>query len=273
MRFIASSLKSSPVWSPPLVRRLVLAVLLALTLLPSTALAQDLTVAAAADLQFAMQDISYRFAHETGKNVKVIYGSSGNFAQQLRNGAPFDMFFSANLEYPTQLQREGLVEPDSFYSYAKGRIVLWTPKGSKLDLHAGLQTLLNSSVGKIAIANPAHAPYGKAAVAALQTEQIYEQVKDKLVLGENISQAASFVASGAADTGIVALSLAVSPNMKDKGRYVEIPSADYPAIEQACVILRSAKNKDVAREFLRFMQTKATQDLLRQYGFDVAPTN
>lgn len=247
----------------------VLLILLSLGLV--TARAQDLTVAAAADLQFAMQDIIARFAQETGTNVKVIYGSSGNFAQQLRNGAPFDMFFSANLDYPRQLQHDGLVEPDSFYSYARGKIVLWTPAGSRLDLHRGVQSLLSSHVGKIAIANPEHAPYGKAAVAALQAEHIYDKVKDKLVLGENISQAASFVASGAADAGIVALSLAVSPNMKDKGQYAEIPSADYPAIEQACVILRSSNNKDAARQFLRFMQTKTAQELLHQYGFDVAP--
>lgn len=238
--------------------------------LATAARAQDLTVAAAADLQFAMQDISAHFAQESGKNVKVIYGSSGNFAQQLRNGAPLDMFFSANLDYPKQLQQEGLVEPDSFYSYAKGRIVLWVPKGSTLDLHMGLQALLRPGVRKIAIANPEHAPYGKAAIAALQAEHIYDKVKDKLVLGENISQAASFVASGAADAGMVALSLAVSPNMKDKGQYAEIPSADYPAIEQACVILRSSKNKNVARQFLRYIQTSTAQDLLRHYGFEVS---
>jgi molybdate transport system substrate-binding protein len=238
--------------------------------LATAAYAQDLTVAAAADLQFAMQDIATHFAQESGKNVKVIYGSSGNFAQQLRNGAPFDMFFSANLDYPKQLQQEGLVEPDSFYSYAKGRIVLWVPRGSTLDLHMGLKALVSPSVGKIAIANPEHAPYGKAAIAALQSEHIYGKVKDKLVLGENISQAASFVASGAADAGILALSLAVSPNMKDKGQYAVISSADYPAIEQACVILKPSKNKDVARQFLRFIQTQTVQDLLRQYGFEVA---
>jgi molybdate transport system substrate-binding protein len=269
MRFTSSSLGRLPI-----PRRLVLCLLLAFALGPATAArGQDLTVAAAADLQFAMQNISARFAKESGKNVKVIYGSSGNFAQQLRNGAPFDMFFSANLDYPTQLQQEGLVESGSFYSYAKGKIVLWIPKDSKLDLHAGLQGLLSSGIGKIAIANPEHAPYGKAAVAALQAEHIYDKVKEKLVLGESISQAASFVASGAADAGIVALSLAVSPNMKDKGQYLEIPAADYPAIKQACVILQSSKNKGAARQFLRFIHTKAVEELLRQYGFEVAPKN
>jgi molybdate transport system substrate-binding protein len=126
-------------------------------------------------------------------------------------------------------------------------------------------------VKKIAIANPEHAPYGKAAVAALQSEHLYERVKEKLVLGENISQAASFVTAGAADAGIVALALALSPNMRDKGKYAEIPASDYPPIEQACVILRSSKNKAVARQLLIFIQSKPIQDLLRRYGFDAAP--
>ena len=132
-----------------------------------------------------------------------------------------------------------------------------------------MKALLDPSVKKIAIANPQHAPYGQAAVAAMQREKIYEKLKDKFVLGENISQTASFVVSGAADVGIVALSLALSPNMKGKGRYAEVPSEEYPAIEQACVILRSSKNKDVARQFLSFIKTGAISDVLKNYGFDV----
>ena len=232
--------------------------------------AQEITVAAAADLQFAMPDIAAHFQQETGKTVKLIYGSSGNFAQQLQNGAPFDMFFSANLDYAKQLQAAGLTEPDTFYQYATGKIVLWVPNDSKLDLSAGLRVLLDPSIKKIAIANPEHAPYGKAAVAAMQKNNLYDQVKDKLVLGENISQAASFVASGSADVGIAALSLALSPNMKDKGRYVEVPAADYPAIQQACVIMRSSKNKDTARQFLKFIQSPTPKALFQKYGFAVS---
>src|SRR5262252_8335336 len=194
--------------------------------------AQSITVAAAADLQFAIQDVAAQFQKHTGKEVKLIYGSSGNFFQQLQNGAPFDMFFSANLDYLRQLESMGLTEPGSLYSYATGRVVLWVPKESKLELNSGLQALADPSVRKIAIANPQHAPYGQAAVAALQKEGLYDKVAGRLVLGENISQTASFVVSGAADAAIVALSLAVSPNMKDKGRYVEIPAGDYPPLEQ-----------------------------------------
>src|SRR6202162_545649 len=222
---------------------------------------QEISVAAAADLQFAMQDIAGRFQKETGKTVKPIYGASGNFFQQIQSGAPFDVFFSAKLDYPKNLEAGGLTEPGSYYEYARGKIVIWVPSGSKLDLSSGMKALLDPSVKKIAVANPQHAPYGQAAVAALQKEGLYEKVKDKFVLGENISQTASFVVSGSADVGIVALSLALSPNMKDKGLYVEIPGGEYPPIEQACVIV-SSKNKETARQFLSFFKTAAMGDVL-----------
>lgn len=231
--------------------------------------AQDIRVAAAADLQFAMQDVAARFQKETGKTVQVIYGSSGNFFQQLENGAPFDAFFSANLDYAKRLEAAGLTDPGSYYQYAKGKIVIWVLKESKLDLSSGLEALLDPSIKKIAVANPEHAPYGQAAVAALEKEGIYDKVKTKLVLGENISQTASFVVSGSADVGIIALSLVLSPNMKDKGRYVEIAADEYPPIEQACVILSSSKNKEAARQFLGFIKTPAISNLLEEYGFDV----
>jgi molybdate transport system substrate-binding protein len=231
--------------------------------------AQEITVAAAADLQFAMQDVAARFQKETGKTVKLVYGSSGNFYQQLQNGAPFDIFFSANLDYAKKLEAAGLTDPGSYYEYARGKIVIWVPKDSKLDLGSGMQSLLSPSIQKIAVANPEHAPYGQAAVAAMRKENVYDKVKGKLVLGENISQTASFVVSGSADVGIIALSLALSPNMKDRGRYAEVPADDYPPIEQACVILGSSKNKEVARQFLSFMKTAAIGAVLKSYGFDL----
>jgi len=251
------------------VRRLSLITVLAVAFVSQLCAAQEITVAAAADLQFAMQDVAARFEKETGKTVKLIYGSSGNFFQQIQNGAPFDMFFSANLDYPKKLEAAGLTEPGSYYQYARGKIAIWVPKQSKLDLSSGMQILLDPSVTKIAVANSQHAPYGQAAVAAMQKENIYEKVKDKLVLGENISQTASFVVSGSADVGIVALSLALSPNMKDNGRYAEVPAGDYPPIEQACVIVASSKKKEAARQFLAFVKTAPIGDLLRSYGFDV----
>src|ERR1700734_2116577 len=251
------------------VRRLSLIAVLAVSCISQLCIAQEITVAAAADLQFAMQDVAARFQKETGKTVKLTYGSSGNFLQQIENGAPFDVFFSANLDYPKKLEAAGLTEPGSYSAYATGKIVIWVPRDSKIDLSSGMKVLLDPLVKKIAIANPLHAPYGQAAVAALQRENIYDKVKDKFVLGENISQTASFVVSGAADIGIVALSLALSPSMKDKGRYAEVPAEEYPPIEQACVILRSSKNKDLARQFLSFIKTGAISDVLKNYGFEV----
>jgi len=231
--------------------------------------AQEITIAAAADLQFVMQDIAARFQKEPGNSVKPIYGSSGNFFQQIQQGAPFDMFFSANLDYARKLEAAGLSEDGTFYRYAIGKIVIWVPNDSKLDVSSGLQSLLNPAIKKIAIANPQHAPYGQAAVAAMKKENIYDQVADKFVLGENISQTASFLLSRSADVGIVALSLALSPNMKDKGRYAEIPGTDYPPIEQACVILKSSQQKETVKAFLKFIQTPTVTKLFRAYGFDV----
>ncbi len=251
------------------VQKLCLIMVLAATFIPHLCLAQEITVAAAADLQFAMQDVAARFEKETGKTVKLIYGSSGNFFQQIQNGAPFDMFFSANLDFPRKLEAAALTDPGSYYQYAKGKIVIWVPNESKLDLSSGMKVLLDPSIKKLAIANPQHAPYGQAAVAAMQYENVYDKVKDKIVRGENISQTASFVVSGSADVGILALSLALSSNLKDRGRYTEIPNDEYPPIEQACVILSSSKDKETARQFLSFFKKPMIGDVLRSYGFDV----
>jgi molybdate transport system substrate-binding protein len=229
--------------------------------------AQEIKVAAAADLQFAMQEMTARFEKETGAKVTLSYGSSGNFFAQLQNGAPFDLFFSANVDYPKKLETSGLTEPGSYYEYAVGEIVLWVPNQSQVDISPGLRALLDPRIHKIAIANPQHAPYGQAAVAALKRANIYDKVAPRLVLGENISQAASFVVSGAADAGIVALSLAVAPTMKAKGRYAAIPASDYPAMRQACVIMNASQNKALARQFLEFLQSPAAAEILRRYGF------
>src|SRR5713101_6604122 len=201
------------------VLKLVL-VCLAILLCSERAHGQEIAVAAAADLKFAMGELAANFEKQTGNKVNVTYGSSGNFFSQIQNGAPFDLFFSADVEYAKKLEADGLAEPGTLYNYAVGRIVIWMPPGIKVDLNAqGMNALLDAAVQKIAIANPEHAPYGRAAVAAMQKAGIYEQVKSKLVYRENISQAAQFVQSGNAQAGIVALSLAVSPAMKDGKRW------------------------------------------------------
>jgi molybdate transport system substrate-binding protein len=227
-----------------------------------------LRVAAAADLQFALKDITIQFEHETGHKVEITFGSSGNFFSQLQNGAPFDVFFSADIEYPKRLQQNNLTEPNSLVEYAVGRIVIWVPADSKINLiERKWDALLDPSVQKIAVANPEHAPYGRAAVDALKRAGIYDKVQSKLVYGENISQAAQFVQSGNAQAGLIALSLAVSPAMKDGQRW-GVPVDQYAPVQQAAVILKTARDKDAAREFLAFVSSDSGQHTLASYGFE-----
>src|SRR5580693_3788209 len=230
--------------------------------------AQEIRVAAAADLEFAMKDVASQFEKQTGTKVEVTYGSSGNFFSQIQNGAPFDFFFSADIDYPKKLEAAGLAEPGTLYEYALGRLVIWAPVDSKLDVaNRGWKSLLDLRVQKIAIANPDHAPYGRAALAALEKAGIYESVKAKLVYGENISQAAQFVQSGNAQAGIIALSLAVSPAMKD-GNQWEIPADMHPAIVQGLVVLKNAKDKEAARMFLKYVKSEKGRATMTRYGFE-----
>ena len=246
-----------------------LIVLLAVLLTCSCARAQAVKVAAAADLKFAMAELAAQFETQSGAKLDVTYGSSGNFLTQIQNGAPFDLFFSADSEYPKKLEAVGLAEPGTLREYAVGHIVIWTPRDSGIDAaKAGWQSLLDQRVKKIAIANPEHAPYGRAAVAAMREAGIYEQVKDKLVYGENISQAAEFVQSGNAQVGIVALSLAISPAMKNGNKW-QIPADSYPPIKQTAVVLRASKNKDAARRFLDFVSGPQGREILQRSGFTV----
>lgn len=254
----------------PLWFRVIAALLVVLVIcMPGRAAAEEITVAAAADLTFAFKDVGARFEKETGNTVKFSFGSSGNFLSQIQNGAPFDMFFSADIGYPQKLEAAGLIEPGTLYEYATGKIVIWVPNASTLDLKQGLAVLTDPHINKIAIGNPEHAPYGRAAVAAMKHDHVYDKVSSKLVMGENIAQAAQFVESGNADVGILALSLALAPNLKAKGRYVVIPPADYPPLEQAVVIVKSSEKKATAKQFLAFIKTPAIVSLMRDYGFSV----
>jgi len=228
---------------------------------------QTLRVAAAADLQFAMDDLAGRFEGQTGTKVTMSYGSSGNFRAQIQNGAPFDLFFSADAQYPEQLISAGLAEAHSLTVYARGRLVLWAPAGMNLGLaEKGFAALRDSRVGKIAVANPEHAPYGRAAIAALRKAEIYEEVRSKLVFGESISQAAQFAQSGSAQVGIIALSLTFAESMKGGERW-EIPENLYPAIEQAAVVVNASPNKEAARAFLGYVKSEEGRNVLSNYGF------
>jgi molybdate transport system substrate-binding protein len=225
------------------------------------------TVAAASDLTYAMKEIAAEFEKAAGCSVRVSYGSSGNFETQIENGAPFDVFFSADIEYPKKLEAQGLAAPGSTYLYGIGRVILWARNDSKLDVSKGLDALRDPSVKKIAIANPLHAPYGRAAEEALRKAGVYDAIKDRLVLGENISQTAEFAETGNADAGILALSLVLSPALKDKGRYFLIPENLYTPIQQGVVVLRASKNLQGAQAFLDYIKTPAGTAILERYGF------
>ena len=237
----------------------------------NVAVAEEITIAAASDLNFAFREIVTEYEKASGDQVRLTLGSSGNFFAQIQNGAPFDLYFSADISYPKKLEEAGLAVSGSLYPYAIGRIVLWAGKDSGLDLSKGLDVLREPAIKKIAIANPKHAPYGRAAVAAMEHAQVYDRVKDKLVLGENISQAAQFIESGAADVGIIALSLALASPMQTVGQYWEIPADAHPRIEQGAVILMGGKNQEGAKAFLSFIQGAQGQAVMKRYGF-LAPS-
>ena len=226
-----------------------------------------IAVAAASDLQAVFPELVSRFEHDSGVKVTVSFGSSGNFFAQIQNGAPFDVFFSADVDYPRRLVASGHAEANSLHQYATGRIVLWTRKDTGIDVRRGLEVLRDARVRRIAIANPRHAPYGRAAVGALRHEALYEAVQGKLVMGENISQTAQLVDSGNADAGIIAMSLALGPALGERGTYFEIPPTDHPPIEQAAVVLTVSRNKEAARELLAYLTRPAIDQLLQRFGF------
>jgi molybdate transport system substrate-binding protein len=245
--------------------------LLALFLLGGAfATGQEIVVAAAADMSAALPQLADAYTKKNGRTVKLSFGASGNLTNQIRNGAPFDVFFSADEEYPQQLIAEGLALKETLYRYAVGRLVLWVPRDSALDVSKlGIKALLDPAVKKISIANPATAPYGRAAAAALRHFGIYDPVSSRLVLGENVSQAAQFVESGNAQAGLIALSHALAPAMKDKGRYWMVPLDAYPTLNQAAVVLSKSKQQEGAREFLEFLRSPEATSLLTSYGFSL----
>jgi molybdate transport system substrate-binding protein len=230
-----------------------------------------IAVAAASDLQTVLPELVSRFERDTGARATVSFGSSGNFFAQIQNGAPFDVFLSADIDYPRRLIASGHAEANSLYRYATGRIVLWTRKDTGIDVRRGLEILKEPRVRRIAIANPQHAPYGRAAMAALRHDRVDEAVKGKLVLGENISQTAQLVDSGNADVGIIALSLALGPALRDSGTYVPIHVTAHPAIEQAAVVVSASRSKETAREFLAYLTRPAVGELLQRFGFAPPP--
>jgi len=225
-------------------------------------------VAAASDLNVALGEIVARFSATHNADVSVSYGSSGTFYTQLLNQAPFDVYLSADVEYPRQLTSRGLTLDDGPFTYALGRLVMWVPSSSPLDIeHDGLQALADPSVAHVAVANPGHAPYGRAAIAALKGTGLYDRMQSKLVFGENVAQALQFAQSGAADGAIVALSLALAPALEKRGRYVDVPSAMYPRMEQGGAILKWAADVETARALRAFIVADEGRAILERSGF------
>ena len=249
-------------------KRLLAGIALGLAYLASAAAAEIPVIAAASDLQFALGEISSRFTRETAKQVKLSMGSSGNFKMQISAGAPFELFMSADESYVDALHKEGRTL-DSGTLYAIGRIVLFAPHGSALKPDPAMRGLADliaaGQVGRFAIANPEHAPYGRAAREALSRAGLWDKLQGRLVLGENISQAAQFAASGNAQGGIIAYSLVLSPNMSKWGIFSLLPAQSHAPLRQRMVLLKGAG--PTAREFYAYLQGAAGREVFKQYGF------
>lgn len=232
---------------------------------------RTLAIAAAADLQFALGEMKGAFLKANpGIEVAVTYGSSGNVYAQLLNKAPFDLFLSADLSYPKKLVEAGAADGTTEFLYSRGHLVLWVPKASPIPIEQlGMKALLHPAARKVAIANPRHAPYGRAAEAALTRLGLLEAVTPRLVFGENVGQTAQFVQTGAADIGILALSLAKAPVMAASGRFWEVPQDAHPPLDQGGVILNHARNRADALAFRAFMRSPEGVEILRHYGFVV----
>ena len=229
----------------------------------SSSPARPVTVAAASDLRQALPELAARFERRTGVRVLLTFGSSGKLATQIENGAPFDAYFSANAAYPRRLEARALTVPGSRGPYAVGRLVLWS--GAGIAVERGMAALADPRVKRIAIANPAHAPYGQAAVEALRRAGVYDQVKSRLVYGENISQTAQFAASGSAQVGFLAMSLVTTPALKG-GAAWPVPEAWHAPLVQEAVVVRGPGAR-AAGEFLAYVRGPEGRQVLKSYGF------
>jgi molybdate transport system substrate-binding protein len=229
---------------------------------------REVSVAAAADLKFALDEVVVGFkARHPGVDVRVSYGSSGAFFAQIQNRAPFDLFLSADAEYPRRLLASK-VATDEVFLYAVGRLALWTSKDSALAIERdGLRALLDPAARRVAIANPQHAPYGRAAEAALRSMGLWDSVSPRLVMGENVAQAAQFAESGSVDAAVIALSLALAPAMQKSGRFVELPRASYPRLEQGGIVLPWATDPASAKALRDYLVGPDGLATLKRFGF------
>lgn len=233
--------------------------------LPAASEEASLTIAAASDLSFALREISGRFENRTGIKSVISFGSTGNLARQIENNAPFDLFFSADVKHIEELEAKGLLIPETKTLYARGRLALAANKKNAVDVRS-LEDLLKPEVKNIAIANPEHAPYGLAAKEALAKAGIWEKVKHKLVYAENIRTALTYIQTGDAEAGIVALSIANAP----EAAYTPIDERLHSPITQAAAVIKSSRHRDEAVSFIRYVNGPDGREILKKYGFVLA---
>ncbi len=240
-----------------------------LLLCPLAAAAEKVSVAAAANLTYALEALNAGFVQANpGVEVTVLTGASGNLVTQIENGSPNDVFLSADMDFPRRLIKAGQADEGSLVDFATGRLALWTTRPG-LELTSVAAAVRSPAVQKLALANPATAPYGRAAQEALTKLHVWEEVQPKLVTGENITQTAQFVETGNADAGFVALSLVLSPRLKDRGRWIEVPPGLYAPLDQGAVLTRHGKDNPAARRYLAFLRSPAAGLILERFGYRV----
>lgn len=228
--------------------------------------AQEVTVAVSSNFQFAIEDITKLFEEKTGLKVKTVTGSSGNLTAQIKNGAPFDLFLSADMKYPENLfnSKYAVTNPRV---YAYGKLILWTMKD--VDLSKGIEILKKEDIEKIAIANPELAPYGSESINSLKYHNLYNEIKNKLVFGRNVSQVNQYITTKTADAGFTAMSVVMSSDWKDKGNWIELDQKSYSSIEQGVVILKHGKEKNeyASERFFNFLFSDEVKTILLKYGY------
>jgi molybdate transport system substrate-binding protein len=247
-------------------RKIILIILALVVALPLTSFAAEITVAGAANVQFTLEDLITEFAKETGIDVKTTIGSSGKLTSQIENGAPFDVFLSADMKYPAKLYKDGF-SPEAPKVYAYGVLVLWTMRD--IVLSKGINVLSDTGIEKIALADPQLAPYGREAVNTLKFYKLYGRLQKKLVFGESISQTNQFITTQAADIGFTAKSIVLAPNMKDKGRWIEVGPQSYKPIAQGVIVLKYAlqNHSKEAKAFYDFLFSAPARKIFKKYGY------
>jgi molybdate transport system substrate-binding protein len=236
------------------------------TLAVTPAFAEQVLVAVAANFVPPFREIAIEFERTTGHNVQVAAGSSGNFYSQIKNGAPFDVFFSADNERPKLLGEEGFGVKDSRFTYAIGRLVLWSPNA---DLIKGEETLRFKQYKRLAMANPKTAPYGVAAMEAMQKLELWEGIQSQIVMGESLGQTMGFIESGNAQLGFVALSQVMDPKIKGKGSRWDVPNNLHEPIQQDVILLTKGKNNPAAKALMEFIGSPQAKAIIERYGYEL----